>query len=92
MAESTIKKCTSTVGYAIAPMSANSDHVAISAPKIRGYTFWYWINVHTSGWVEGLYIEDPLSANTSVWRNNGILSPSIDSGGDVYALAAYKRS
>lgn len=81
-----------TTATATVTMSANSDHVAISAPTVSGYTFMFWVNARTIGWVDGIYIENPTEANTAVWRNNGASSPAIASGGTVTALAIYKKS
>lgn len=81
-----------TTATATATLSANSDHVAISAPTVSGYEFMLWVSARAVGWVDGVYIENPTGANTSVWRNNGMSSPAIASGGTVTALAIYKKS
>lgn len=80
------------LAYTFVTMPANTDHVSITAVSKSGYSFWYWINVHSTGWVEGLFMEDPSSQTTNVWRDNGASSPSIGQGGAVYALAAYLKN
>ena len=69
-----------------ATITANNDHVAITAPAVSGYTFLCWVGVATNGWVNWSYIEHYNKASTNIWTTKVDRQRAFD------AFALYVKS
>ena len=56
---------------------------AISASVPSGYTFLFWLQPSSNGWLGNMYVEDVGNPNTNIWCPNGFVSPG---GIDIYYI------
>lgn len=76
-------------------LQAQTINYPITAPTVDGYTFAFWLNSSTTGWIGSTYIELPTNQSTNIWvaypTGDG-LSPFANGANILSATAVYIKN
>lgn len=76
-------------------VKAQTISYSIAAPTVEGYTFIFWLNSATTGWVGSTYIDIPTNSSSNIWvayPNGSDLDANANGYNTVTAFAVYIKN